>query len=714
MLKTTLSGRYHIISHLGGGGFGQTYLAEDRQLPGNHQCVVKQLKPQANDPVTLQTARRLFDNEAQVLYKLGKHEQIPQLFAYFEEDQEFYLVQEFVEGQDLGKEIMPSNPSQNGATAGSLSEDEVIALLQDILELLAFVHQQNVIHRDINPSNIIRRNKDGKLVLIDFGAVKQITTQVQPAGHTCVSVSIGTPGYMPSEQAHGNPKPSSDVYAVGIIGIQALTGLFPHQFERDTNTEEIIWRDRVSVSPELAQVLDKMVRYDFRERYPSASEALQALKDLKNPVLATVPVGGRLPAQPKKPKSRLLMVLISLAVAGLGIGMASVSIVNAIHSSNANDLYSRGNTLYNLKRYEEALEAYKKAIKIKPDYAEAWKDKANTLSSLKQQKEALESYEKAIQIKPDYLEAWIGRSHVLDNLKRYEEAIASFDEALKIQPAYSEGWNGRGEVLLKIPRYEEAVASYEKAIEFQPAYYEAWYNRGWALHNLQRYEDAIASYDKVVEFKSDYYKAWYNRGNSLLKLNRYKDAVESYDKAIRLRPDYFQAWYSKGNALNNLKRYEEAVKPYQKAVQLKPDSYEAWQNLGWSLHQLRRYEEAFEAYDKVIQLQPNDAQSWYNRGNALYNLKRYEQAVNSYDNVVYIKPDNYEAWYSRGNALFNLKRYEDAIVSYEKAVRLKPNFREAIQAQKQAQRQLEASKPAVEVEKEKKDEPADNNQALKF
>ncbi|MBD2040669.1 serine/threonine-protein kinase [Microcoleus sp. FACHB-672] len=714
MLKTTLSGRYHIISHLGGGGFGQTYLAEDRQLPGNHQCVVKQLKPQANDPATLQTARRLFDTEAQVLYKLGKHERIPQLFAYFEEDQEFYLVQEFVEGRDLGKELSPSNPGQNGVTGGSLSEDEVICLLQDILEVLEFVHQQNVIHRDINPSNIIRRNKDSKLVLIDFGAVKQITTQVQPAGQTCVSVSIGTPGYMPSEQAHGNPKPSSDVYAVGIIGIQALTGLLPHQFEKDADTEEIIWRERVSVSPELAEVLDKMVRYDFRQRYPSASEALQALKELKNPVLPTKPVGGGLPVKAKKSQSKLLMILISLAVVGSGIGLASVSIVNSIHSSNANDLYSRGNTLYNLKRYEEALESYTKAIKIKPDYAEAWKDKANALSSLKQQKEALEAYEKAIQIKPDYLEAWLGRSYVLDNLKRYEEAIASLDEALKIQPTYSEAWNGRGEVLLKVPRYEEAITSYEKAIEIRPDYYEAWYNRGWALHNLQRYEDAVASYDKAVEFKSDYYKAWHNRGNSFLKLNRYKDAVESYDKAVRLKPDYFQAWYSKGNALSNLKRYQDAIESYQKAVQLKPDSYEAWYNLGWSLHQLRRYEEAFGSYDKVIQLQPNDAQAWYNRGNALYNLKRYEQAVNSYDSAVYIKPDNYEAWYSRGNALFSLKRYEDAMVSYEKAVQLKPNFREAIKAQKEAERQLEATNPPILEEKQKKDELVDNNQALKF
>ena len=110
MLGITLSSRYSIIRHLGGGGFAQTYLAEDSQLPGNHLCVVKQLKPQATDPETLQVARRLFDTEAQVLYKLGNHDRIPRLFAYFEENQEFYLVQEFIEGHDLSQEIKPASP----------------------------------------------------------------------------------------------------------------------------------------------------------------------------------------------------------------------------------------------------------------------------------------------------------------------------------------------------------------------------------------------------------------------------------------------------------------------------------------------------------------------------------------------------------------------------------------------------------------------------
>jgi serine/threonine-protein kinase len=171
-----------------------------------------------------------------------------------------------------------SSANQELIPGKRLSESYVINLLWDILEVLAFVHEQNIIHRDLKPNNI-RRRQDGRIVLIDFGLVKQIGNQLaNPQGMTCLTVNVGTHGYMPSEQALGKPKLSSDVYAVGMIGIQALTGLFPHQLPEDSNGE-IVWRDRVQIGSELADILDKMVRYDFRQRYQSATEVLQALRE---------------------------------------------------------------------------------------------------------------------------------------------------------------------------------------------------------------------------------------------------------------------------------------------------------------------------------------------------------------------------------------------------------------------------------------------------
>lgn len=272
-LEKPLGGRYKIINPLGEGGFGQTFLAEDLHLPDHPRCVVKQLKPQATDAETWQTARRLFDMEAQVLYKLGNHEQIPRLLAHFEESQEFYLAQEFIAGDTLTRFLVEGQP---------WSEVNVVTLLQDILQVLVFVHQHHVIHRDIKPANLICRGEDGKMVLIDFGAVKQVSTQLVNAetGKT-QTIAIGTQGYMPSEQLAGNPRFSSDVYAVGMIGIQALTGIHPHHLSFDPQTSEINWHERAThVSSELIAILDRMVRYDFRTRYPTALETLAALQSL--------------------------------------------------------------------------------------------------------------------------------------------------------------------------------------------------------------------------------------------------------------------------------------------------------------------------------------------------------------------------------------------------------------------------------------------------
>lgn len=273
LIGKTLRNRYSILQVLGSGGFGDTYLAQDNDLPSYPKCVVKQLKPKDTSPQVLPIAKSLFEREAEYLYKLGNsHSQIPKLFAHFEENGEFFLVEEFVDGHSLTEEV---------SIGRKLSESATIDLLTEILEVLAFVHQHNVIHRDIKLANLMRRHSDRKIVLIDFGAVKDIgALGADSQGNTSVTVSIGSPGYMPSEQARGKPRLSSDVYAVGMIGIQALTGVAPDNLQEDATTGEVLWRDRVQVSNTFAEILQKMVFYHFSQRYESAVEALHAMRSL--------------------------------------------------------------------------------------------------------------------------------------------------------------------------------------------------------------------------------------------------------------------------------------------------------------------------------------------------------------------------------------------------------------------------------------------------
>ncbi|WP_341524777.1 serine/threonine protein kinase [Nostoc sp. UHCC 0302] len=278
MIGKLLDHRYQVIRVLATGGFGQTYIAQDTRRPGNPICVVKHLKPASSDPKVFDTAKRLFNSEAETLEHLGNHDRIPRLLAYFDENQEFYLVQEFIDGHTLTEELIPGR---------CWSESQVIQLLQEVLSILEFVHHQGVIHRDIKPDNIIRRASDSKLVLVDFGAVKQLRNPiVTVGGQPTATVIIGTPGYMPTEQGQGKPRPNSDIYSLGIIAIQALTGVSATELQEDPETGEILWQHLVTVNPRLASVLTKMVRYHFKDRYQNATEALQATQEVNNPVPA--------------------------------------------------------------------------------------------------------------------------------------------------------------------------------------------------------------------------------------------------------------------------------------------------------------------------------------------------------------------------------------------------------------------------------------------
>lgn len=279
-LQGQLRQRYQVTRRLSAGGFGATYLARDLSCAGHPYCVIKQLRPANDSPETWKVAQRLFLREAETLERLGQHDRIPQLRAYFEEDGEFYLVQDWVDGHPLSYELSLTIPNP---------EIKAMSVLGDLLPTLDVIHQHGVIHRDIKPDNIIRRRSDYKLVLIDFGAVKEIR---QPPADTKMTsdltIGIGTRGYTPSEQAMGRPRPNSDIYALGMVAIQIMTGLHPKHLRIDPATGNVVWRTKVRVSSQFADILDRMVCYNFRDRYPSVTAVLADLQPLLDAVPAEV------------------------------------------------------------------------------------------------------------------------------------------------------------------------------------------------------------------------------------------------------------------------------------------------------------------------------------------------------------------------------------------------------------------------------------------
>lgn len=270
-MDSTINNRYQIIRPLGKGGMGETFLAKDSHLPSERLCVIKCLRPQTTDPEALQVIQERFQREAVILEDLGKScSQIPNLYAYFPDGDSYCLVQEWVEGDDIQKTVNKQGP---------LSESIVKPIFESLLNTLDYVHSKGIIHRDIKPENVML-SQDGKPVLIDFGAVRELMgTELNSRGVPSRSITIGTPGFMPPEQAAGRPTFSSDLYSLGLTCIYMLTGRIPQELDSDPRTGELQWRNYApNVSPSLANLLDQAIAPEQSRRLQTAQEVLQALR----------------------------------------------------------------------------------------------------------------------------------------------------------------------------------------------------------------------------------------------------------------------------------------------------------------------------------------------------------------------------------------------------------------------------------------------------
>lgn len=310
-MNVVVDGRYQIIKRLGKGGFAHTYLAKNLAAPGEPSCVVKQLRPKVAHPRMLQ----LFKLEAAILARF-KHCQIPQRVECFEHEGDFFLVQDFVAGDDLSKEFTIGHQWR---------ESKVIKFLREMLNVLAYVHNQQAIHRDIKPANIIRRWDNGQLCLIDFGAVQDVSGDL-----TTATTVVGTPGYHAPEQAEGAATFSSDIYALGMTAIQFLTGQYPlHLPKNDAN--EVVWQDLTSISDRLMAILERMTHSNLEDRYQSTAAVLADLEQL--PIESE---SRRFSADGASDRTTSKMMAVAMLV---GLGFVSTgAIVSQVPSSSVNSI----------------------------------------------------------------------------------------------------------------------------------------------------------------------------------------------------------------------------------------------------------------------------------------------------------------------------------------------------------------------------------------
>jgi serine/threonine protein kinase/lipopolysaccharide biosynthesis regulator YciM len=684
VLLVVLRNRYRPIKSLGGGGFGKTYLAEDIDRL-NQQCVIKQFAPQIQGTHALKKATELFEQEARRLEQLGEHPQIPRLLAYFQEDSRLYLVQEFIDGQNLLTELEQQ---------GNFSEQKIRELLNDLLEILKIVHQQKVIHRDIKPENIIRRESDRKLVLIDFGASKQVTKTVVSQQGT----SIGSFGYVPMEQMKaGEAYPASDLYSLGVTCFHLLSGIHPWElWQTEAYGWVTNWRQHLKtpVSQELGRILDKLLQQDYRERYQSVAEVLQALN---SPPPATKPPEksqiNTSVIHPKKPIPITFLLPLILIPLGVGAtyfngvtqnntrdnsGTIENSDTRSTRSTEEAETYKRqGSEKYEKQDFRGAIADYTQAITINPNDGEAYYERGINYTNSGDNQKAIEDFRQAANLftaqgKPG--DAKRSQGLVLELSEDYQGAIAAYTEAIRLDLNDFRAYNNRGNAHSASGDKQAAIRDYTQAITINPNFAPAYNNRGTVHDDLGDKQAAIRDYNQAITINPNYAPAYNNRGNAHNALGDRQAAINDYTQAITIDAKNALAYNNRGNVHDDLGDKQAAIRDYTQAITINPNYAPAYNNRGIAHNALGDKQAAIRDYTQAIRINPQYADAYYNRGNIHYKSQDNQAAFTDYNQAITIDSKYVLAYIGRGNARSNLGDRQAAIKDYTQAITINPNL----------------------------------------
>jgi len=687
-----LDRRYRIIKVLESGSFGQTYLAADVRRPGMPKCVVKQLIPVADSADASKTAERLFKQEAETLEKLGAHPFIPRLLAYFEENNHLYLVREFIAGNPLTDEIIPGQ---------SLPEEDVALIIEKVLRILEFIHSEDVIHRDVKPENLIRRYEDQEIILIDFGSVKELRHQLAGEANTR-TITTGTPVYMPVEQFQGNPQFNSDIYALGTIAVQALTGVSSNNLPKLQNKDgKMCWRDRANVSDEFAAVIDKMVAYSSGSRYQTASDVLEDLEPLilqyfppieeehdeDEPIEQVIDLTSSLPDRRAAWRDRFFTLLpnfqghpsrISWLLLLLIFGATgAIWFWQRPSESRAEAFYQRGLQKIESGDDSGALSEFNRALKINPQDARAYYKRGNIHYDLGNFDQAIADYGAAIQFNPNYGDAYYNRGLAYLDKGQVKPAIADFNQLLQINPNDDAAFYQRGLAYHEVGDYQSSIQDYTQAILLNPEDPFAYISRGLAYSALGNKQQAIADFTQAIRVDPQEPNAYYSRGRARDNLGDYNSALDDYTQAIKLAPEKPEAYTNRCSVYLNLGEYDQAIEDCSRSIKLDAKAEAAYTNRCVAYYHRKQYDQAIEDCSQVIKLNPESAKALSNRGLAYTAMGKLEAALQDYNAAIKLDKNNAVAYSNRGSVYQNLGEYRQAIEDQTQALRLNPKFANA-------------------------------------
>ena len=701
-----LAQRFYIVRELGSGGFATTYLAIDKRSPDGTKCVVKQLQPKYNTSSVWESAKERLATEAMVLQWLGKHPQIPEFIGHFEENKQFYLVLEFVEGEEFEQEIHRQ----------VLNETQAIEFLCDILQILQSVHQQGIVHRDIKPSNLIRRRQDGKIILIDFGAVKEIGTLVFDSSKQDQTQIIGTPGYMPPEQNNGKPVYSSDIYALGKTVIFGMTDRSPSEWEFSETGIATAWNQRIAVGEAFLKVISRMTEENSAKRYRNASQVLRDLEPLRaigkiigGKYQMVKYLGGRgevhsyVAESLPKDRTRYYLERIKLQNAKmLSLPDITQKIMSGFNCLSAVDREQKipqiveyfvdESQIYIVQEYIEGKNLAQivedRFVLSETEVIDILLDTANALNLFHRQQ---------------IIHGNLKPSSIIKRSGEGKIALVDFslvNEAIDLIPDSKTGYippeqiAGRATYVsdiyaLGMTAIHVLTGSSPQNLEKNPRTGELlWHRKARISPGFAKIIDKTICLDKNQRYQS------LNRLTKDLKKIKSKSRFGGTYKYLLVVPVLILGiiigltqWaqrvaileFYKGDLRLEANQYQKAIEFYNNGLERLPKSRsqvrnfeQVWLKKAKAQRQLNDYQAALQTCTTALKYY-RSPQLWNCRALTLYSLQNYDAAIVAYNKAIEIDPENIWLWNNRGEAYARQEKLNRASFDFNKAIALDPS-----------------------------------------
>lgn len=647
-----LGERYQLIQVLGSSQMGQTLLVADVHYPGHPKCVLRQIRLPTRNPMTLKFLLRLLEKKVEVLHNIGQHKQIPSTFSSFEANRSFYLAQEFIPGQPLKEELLPGQP---------LPEARVLDFLREALTVLAYAQEHGVIHGSLKPSKMIRHETDNRLVILDFGRIRDLSQDMASRETTAGYPQSGDPTrvYIAMEQRTGRPRFCSDHYALGMIAIQALTGLpveeLPDASHPNTQKTVVTLLQNIpGLGLNTASLLARMVHVNPDRRYQKAVEILADLERLQ-----------------QNPKASIAGKPIAGITSFASLSSAPASGTPVTHTTpsgtpiSATPTGQPGQQTTVIQTDESDTTA--SSVTQKPKRQRSWK----VLGALGAALGLALIGVIVLKLPQRFLASQrLRNAEAAEATQDFDAAFSHYTRSLELHPDNPEALANRSQLAFEQGDTEMALADITRAIELAPDNQTFSYERGNFRFAVGDTQGAIDDYTTAIRQDATFVKAYVNRGSARAAWGDDEGAVEDYTEALKLEAPAevkAAAYLNRCLSYSNLDEQVLALEDCSEAIDLRPSHALAYQNRGLVRRRLGDAQGALQDYNIAIQIEPDSPDPYYNRGLTRQLINDLPGAMEDFTTALTIAPDYVFALYDRGLLNVELGNPANALEDFRQA-----------------------------------------------